>query len=199
MQDLKNIWTIAVDEIEQEVSSGLYHMLRDGFELASVNEKQVIVRTESEFNLDLARRKAGRALKNAFVGLLDREVNVTFTVDRLEAVPVSSGSDFSGPHRANDGDELTILHERYGDIMGIVDNHPLFCKATAPEDKGGWGIFPQLLTNACKEYSVMTVLATLRFTAGRNSVINRRAFFFTVLRKEQFGKKIIANPLEASV
>lgn len=193
MQDLKHIWTMAVDEIEQEVSPGLYHMLRDGFELASVNEKQVIIRTESEFSLGLVRRKASRALKSAFIGILDREVNVTFTVDKLDAVPVSSGSDFVEPHRVNDGDELAILHERYGDIMGIVDNHPLFCKASAPVDKGGWGIFPQLLTIACKEYTVMTVLTTLRFTAGKRSVRNPRAFFFKVLHNEQFGKKLTVN------
>ena len=37
--------------------------------------------------------------------------------------------------------------------MGIVDNHPVFTDATKPIVQGGWGIFPEILTNVTETHS----------------------------------------------
>lgn len=84
-----------------------------------------------------------------------------------------------------DEDEATLF-QKYKDIMGIVDNHPVFRKATLQVEKGGWGIFPQILTNKCKEYGVMAVLNGIRYVANKPSVKNPRAFFLHALEKGQF-------------
>jgi hypothetical protein len=83
-----------------------------------------------------------------------------------------------------------MLFERYGDVMGVVDNHPMFKKATLPVSEGGWGVYPQALTNACKQYSmdgdlgtgVLKVLEALRFTANYRAARNKAGFLWSVLR-----------------
>lgn len=86
--------------------------------------------------------------------------------------------------------EADLLLERYGDIMGVVDNHPAFQMATKPLREGGWGLYPQALTNACKTQSeqgdistgVAKVLQALRFTANYRAARNKASFFWAVLR-----------------
>jgi hypothetical protein len=86
--------------------------------------------------------------------------------------------------------EAEMLFERYGDVMGIVDNHPTFRKATAPIAEGGWGVYPQALTRACKEHSidgdlgtgVLKVLEAIRYTANYRAARNKASFLWAVLR-----------------
>ncbi len=86
--------------------------------------------------------------------------------------------------------EASVLFDRYGDVMGVVDQHPAFRKATTPIDQGGWGLFPQALTNACKQHStdgdlgtgVLKVLEAIRYTANYRAARNKAAFFWAVLR-----------------
>lgn len=83
-----------------------------------------------------------------------------------------------------------MLFERYGDVMGVVDNHPMFKRATLPVADGGWGVYPQALTNACKQHSingdlgtgVLKVLEALRFTANYRAARNKASFLWSVLR-----------------
>jgi hypothetical protein len=192
MLDKKLLWKMAVDLLEAELGPALFHMLRDGCYLDSVEDGVAIVAAETEHMRDFYRKRSAQPLKEAFSKLLKRPVTVKFAVGHpriIENKPKSPPSSQQSHPQTNDA-ELALLHERYGDIMGIVDHHPVFKKASMPVDKGGWGIFPQLLTNACKDYGVMPVLNGLRFVANRPSVVNPRAFFFTALRKGQFGHRL---------
>lgn len=86
--------------------------------------------------------------------------------------------------------EAEMLFERYGDVMGVVDNHPAFRKATAPIADGGWGLYPQALTSACKQHStdgdlgtgVLKVLEAIRYTANYRAARNKASFFWAVLK-----------------
>jgi hypothetical protein len=88
------------------------------------------------------------------------------------------------------GIEAAMLFERYGDVMGVVDKHPTFRKVTLPVAEGGWGVYPQALTNACKQHSVdgdlgtgvLKVLEAIRYTANYPAARNKAAFFWAVLR-----------------
>jgi hypothetical protein len=88
------------------------------------------------------------------------------------------------------GNGAEMLFERYGDVMGVVDRHPTFRKVTLPVAEGGWGVYPQALTNACKQYSVdgdlgtgvLTVLEAIRYTANYPAARNKAAFLWAVLR-----------------
>lgn len=92
--------------------------------------------------------------------------------------------------------EADLLIERYGDVMGVVDNHPLFRKATAPANEGGWAVYPQALTRACVEHSVdgdystglAKVLDALRYTANYRAARDKGKFLFAVLRNGKRAK-----------
>ncbi len=94
-------------------------------------------------------------------------------------------------------EDLGALHTRYGDIMGIVDNHPVFVQACKPLTEGGWGIFNKELTNACKDYGADIVLKGLRDVANRPSVARPRSYFFKNLRTGVYGHKLAvpASPI----
>jgi len=94
-------------------------------------------------------------------------------------------------------EDLGTLHARYGDIMGIVDNHPVFVQACKPLTEGGWGIFNKELTNACKDYGADIVLKGLRDVANRPSVDRPRSYFFKNLRTGVYGHKLAvpASPI----
>jgi hypothetical protein len=88
------------------------------------------------------------------------------------------------------GNGAGILFERYGDVMGVVDKHPTFRKVTLPVAEGGWGVYPQALTRACKEHSVdgdlgtgvLKVLEAIRYTANYRAARNKASFLWAVLR-----------------
>jgi len=71
-----------------------------------------------------------------------------------------------------------VLLERYGDIMGVVDNHPAFVKTIEQ-----WGVWPQSLTQACKTHGVAKVLDAIRYTANYHAAKKKGSFLFAVLRQ----------------
>jgi len=89
--------------------------------------------------------------------------------------------------------ELGALHAQYGDIMGIVDHHPVFVQATKPLIQGGWGIFNKELTNLCKDYGVLTVLKGLRDVASKPHVDRPRAYFLKNLKAGVYGHRLATS------
>lgn len=105
---------------------------------------------------------------------------------------ISSCNQDAGAHLGST--EASMLFERYGDIMGVIDNHPLFKPVTRAREDGGWGIYPQALTNAVKKYAVDgdygagldKVLDAIRYTKNYPAARNKAAFFWSVMEN---GKK----------
>jgi hypothetical protein len=98
--------------------------------------------------------------------------------------------------------DLEALHAEYGDIMSIVDQHPVFVQASKPLTKGGWGIFNKQLTIACIDYGADVVLRGLQDVANQPRVDRPRSYFFTNLRAGIYGHKLakpapILGPISA--
>jgi hypothetical protein len=62
------------------------------------------------------------------------------------------------------------------DIINFVNSNPV-CKVAIR-----WGVYPQALTNAVKQYGPERVVTSIRFTATYPAAKNKAAFFFSVLR-----------------
>jgi hypothetical protein len=86
--------------------------------------------------------------------------------------------------------ELEALHVQYGDIMSIVDNHPVFVRASKPLLQGGWGIFNKELTIACKDYGADVVLKGLRDVASNYKAVRPRPYFLKNLRDGVYGHRL---------
>jgi hypothetical protein len=80
--------------------------------------------------------------------------------------------------------ETAILLDRYGDIMGVVDNHPAFKRAIQQ-----WEVFPQALTEACKRHGLDTVLDAIRYTANYPAAKHKGRFLFAVLKNGKKAKR----------
>ena len=167
----KLFWASVVDGIEQEVDPGVFYLLRSSAWLERLEEGTVFVAAHSRAEVQLVDKKARRPLEKALSRELGQAIRVRLEVGQpriaepvrqaLATTPEESKPDES-PSRGEEV-ELANLHDKFGDIMGIVDNHPLFRKVQAHPNQGGWGLFPQVLTLKCKDYGVLAVLKALRF------------------------------------
>lgn len=190
--DKKALWKEAVEAIEATISPGLFQLLLNQCYLDSVEDGVAIVMTDSEFMQGMVQRKAVRQLRFAFGEIMGREVKVRTAVghprifESKQNQPISIQSTGGNPPQ----DELAILHDKYGDIMGIVDDHPVFKKASIKADKGGWGIWPQLLTNACKDFGVIETLTALRYIANKPNIRNPRGYFIDMRDTGRIGNRL---------
>jgi hypothetical protein len=207
MIDKRAVWEDITAMVEAAVGTAFYYTLVSRCWLDSLEGDTAIVATDTEFMVSLVRKRASRALGFAFSEYKGAPVSVQIVQGnpRIHAPMVNPEDEeyvvhirsqvASSPYDREQAEkcELAILHQRYGDIMGIVDNHPLFKRACRDIDKGGWGIFPQLLTNACKDYGVIAVRNGLSFVANRPSAKKPRALFFTLLREGKFGHRLVVG------
>lgn len=206
--DKTQVWQAALEMVDEySFGPGLFWQLWNECYLDSVEDGLAIVGVPSNIFLTIFHQKASRLVRHALEEVLGYPVRVKAVVGsprlftRLEEVP-QIPADI--PNADVERHELALLHERYGDIMGIVDNHPLFKKASIPLEKGGWGIWPQKLTLFCKEYGVMAVLNCLRYISNKPSVRKPRGFFFEAMERGQFGHKLaisrdVTGPVQAVV
>ena len=82
-------------------------------------------------------------------------------------------------HESGDHDFKTHTYQEImieTDIIDFVNAHPV-CKVAIR-----WGVYPQALTNAVKQYGPERVVSSIRFTAEYPAAKNKAAFFFSVLR-----------------
>ncbi len=191
--DKKAVWAEVVNALENALNPGQTFMLLKHSYLDSVEGDDATVVVDSDTIRGIFVRKVKPQVTQALSDIMKRPIRLRIGVSKMqiqeqflnEGAAVVPGS---SPVRLSDDE--TVLLERYGDIMGIVNNHPLFKRAISPIDRGGWGIFPQILTKKCKEFGITPVLHALRHTADLSSVRNRRAFFLHTLDKGQFGPRL---------
>ena len=99
-------------------------------------------------------------------------------------------------HEVRAGFDADALIERYGDVMGVIDNWKPLEIVTRPVEQGGWGVWPQALTNAVKRHSdggdlavgLLKVWDAVQYTRNCRQARNRAAFLFSVLKN---GKKAL--------
>src|ERR1043166_2067492 len=80
MLEKKALWKMAVDLLEAELGPALFHMLRDGCYLDSLEEGTAIVAAETEYLRDFYRKKAAKPLEKAFSQLLKRSITVKIAI-----------------------------------------------------------------------------------------------------------------------
>lgn len=203
--DKKALWKEIVYETSERIDDGLFQILLNQCYLDNLERGYARIMVRNAALQRMVEQKAVKALEKAFAETLRQPVQLRILVghprmfERSSFTPGFASIASTTPLLPEPGSitgqdpqeaERVSLHERYGDIMGIVDNHPTFRKAGLPIEQGGWGIFPQLLTNACKEYGVMAVLNGLRVTGSQPDTKNPRGRFFDALREGQFGHKL---------
>jgi hypothetical protein len=190
--DKKGFWLDVVDGLADRLDPGFYFMLRNNTYLDRVERSEATVAVDSASLHWLCERKYGRTISKAISEAMDQVVSVSFVYGPARICEKPKNELAPRDNKGHDTEEmeLVMLHDQYGDIMSIVDNHPVFHKASLPLTAGGWGIFPQILTNACKDYGILNILAGLRNIASRPSIQNPRGFFVTALERGDFGEKL---------
>jgi len=77
-----------------------------------------------------------------------------------------------------DSSQDALFIDKYGDIMGVVNGHPLCLKAV-----NQWEVYPQALTNAMKQHGISKVIDALRYTANYKAAKSPAKFFWHQVRK----------------
>lgn len=215
--DKRALWKTILAEAEASLDPGLFFILADQCYIDAIDHNTVLIVAPTFHSQQLIERKALRILTQVILRNAKNPLRVKVTVGKKQlyqsknrfqhlakSPEVAYEEELQEMHCLVGGDraelevefELAKLHGRYGDIMGIVDNHPLFKMASKPVDQGGWGVFPQLLTNACKDYGVVAVLNALE-ASQKPKIKNPRTFFLKRLASGTFGyrRAKAADPL----
>jgi hypothetical protein len=190
--DKKGFWHDVVDGLSDRLDSGFYFMLRNNAYIDRLERGEATISVGSESMQRLCERKYSRMIAKALSEEMDQTVSILFVYgpSRIIEKPLKELVARDSEDTVSEEIALAMLHEQYSDIMSIVDNHPVFRKASLPLTAGGWGIFPQILTNACKDYGVLNVLAGLRDIASRPNIRNPRGYFLMALERGDFGGKL---------
>ena len=195
VQDKRSLWQDALTLAQEQAGFEVFTILQNKAYLDSIEQGVALIGAKSWTWVEVLEKKRIKPLlENVLSELLHQPIRVKLVVGRPRIIEKASPKPIrlSAPAgQINWSDpELGTLFEQYGDIMGIVDNHPVFMQATKPIAAGGWGIFPAILTNACKDYGVIPVLNGLRDTATKPRVTRPRAYFLRCLKSGVYGHKL---------
>jgi hypothetical protein len=192
LKDKKRLWKDVVNSTAEWIEPGLFFILLNRCYLDSLEGGKALIVAATETFQRMIEKNTLKALKAGFQEEKSPVLEIQ-VMTRPRRIIESGQNNLLSTDDTADAKKTALkeLHEAYGDIMGIVDNHPVFKKACLPLVQGGWGIFPQLLTNACKDYGVITILYGLRYVSSRPGVKNPRAYFFDRLKRGEFGDKLV--------
>jgi hypothetical protein len=177
------------------------YVLQDKAYLDSWEESQAVVGVQGWNLLEvLEKQRVVPVLERAFAAISGKAVRVKLANGQpriLETKAARTAEESLSAKMTSNKPELEALHAKYGDIMGIVDNHPVFVRASKPLTQGGWGIFNKELTIACKDYGADVVLKGLRDVASRPDVERPRPYFLKNLRAGVYGHRLAvgASPI----
>ena len=214
--DKRLVWNEVIQRITEEAGFEALNLVQEHAYLDSIENHTAIIGFQSYTWMETFQNKhLVPLLQGILSDLLKAKIQVKLTLGRprfIESKPKQAPKQCGeclkphpnciceyGPHPLKPGPEsplkwadpeLGALHEQYGDIMGIVDKDPIFVQATTAIEKGGWGIFPAILTNACKDYGVLTVRNGLRDVASKPHIIRPRAYFLDNLKAGVYGYKL---------
>jgi hypothetical protein len=181
----------------QEEHSDIAFLIQDKAYLDSLEGNLAVVGVKTWTLLEaFERKRVVPLLEKAFSELTEKPIRVKLAHGRPRICEPKGNKPSAKPtdldlHWKNE--ELGALHAQYGDIISIVDYHPVFVQACKPLTEGGWGIFNRELTNACKDYGADVVLKGLRDVANRPKADRPRSYFFTNLRAGVYGHKLATS------
>jgi hypothetical protein len=196
--DKKAFWENILLESVEILDNLIFYSVYQRYYLDSIHDNYAIIVAQTDVYRNFFLKNALRPIQTTFRKVLkkpDFQLRVAVSKAPLleELLPEGNYHLPFSPEVDNKSD-INTLHARYGDIMGIVDNHPLFVKVQMPLERGGWACWPQALTNRCKEYGIMPVLNAIRYVGNMPNAKNRRALLFHVIDNGHFGPKLTITP-----
>lgn len=197
--DKGKAWNRVMRALAEEVDFGTLAVVQDNGYLDSLEGNVALVGCKSFTLMEVFQRKRVREkLEPIFSELCNQPIQVKLVNGRPRIIEKPQQPVYQAlqPMDGIDKDEraLASLHAQYGDIMGIVDKHPVFVQAQRPIENGGWGIFNKAMTRYCKDYGVLTVLTGLRTVARMAHVERPRAYFVNELKRGRWGQKLTVTP-----
>ena len=189
--DKKALWEEVTARIEDQVDIGLFFLIRNKCILDRIENTSAVIVAPSQTILYQMERYAAKAIQTALEELIGHSIRISFILGRSRIFEDERNkSKVTSNAGADPETELTELHRQYGDIMGVVDGHPVFRQACLAREKGGWGMFPELLTDACRDYGVLAVLQAVRHIGNRPGVQHPRARLLDELKRGKYGYKL---------
>lgn len=212
--DKRSLWQQVLAQVQELSGFDTYTMLQNQAYLDSVERGVALIGVKSwTWIQTLERKRVHFLLQSVFTELMKQSIQVKLVIGHQRLVEKAERPELKPcglcQQRPEDciceydlhlqpklpkihwsQPELGALHEQYGDVMGIIHNHPVFVHAITPVNQGGWGIFPELLTNACKDYGADCVLKGLRQTGQSARVKQPRAYFLKNLESGRYGHKL---------
>ncbi len=186
MQDNKALWLQIWEDCRPELGEAMYLGGKSFYALDGVHEGVATIISPTKYGQEDFLRRAIKPLKAALAKRFTAELRVQVVVKEPEATAQQRVYATAEPSsRVGKG-----LFDEYTDLMDVIDRHPSFTKVTAPLSAGGWELFQQALTNACKAKSVdgdlatgvEYVLAVIEYVGKQRNARSKAAIFWSVLK-----------------
>jgi hypothetical protein len=186
--DKKAFWSDLLDDLYGVMDTGFYFMLKNEAYIDRIEDNvesyRAVIACKSETLKTKFEQKYMPTITKAFVGALGRKVTITLVHGPARIFHKIPNADESPDYRREE------LFRKHHHIMGIVMNDAIFRQASLPVEEGGWGIFPEKLTNHCVDYGVIKIQDAIAKVARMPKVDNARGFFDFCLERGDFGPKL---------
>ncbi len=202
------LWQTVQKILQSELSLAAYETWIVPCHLVSITEQEITLATGTDFSLSIIDRRYGTVIKQAFSQVLGRSVRLRYQVSpELEQTkPETRSSSSTAPNampvsnlttpptvkpeyplarfqNPTNNPQVAMLLERYGDIRGVMKNHPFFKRIQKPVEEGGWGTDLGGLIYFAKEYTLERVLWAAKQAKEYQGADSRGAVFTHAVRK----------------
>mgnify|MGYP003940890567 CR=1 FL=1 len=200
------LWQAVQQLLQSELSLAVYETWIAPCRLESIDHQMVTLATSTDFSVSIIDRRYGSAIRQAFNQVLGQPIRLRYQVvpeleppkPRQTSAVTSGAITFSAPNTAQvvqpeyplarlqnptNNQQVALLLERYGDIRGVMKNHPFFQRIQLPVDEGGWGTDLAGLIYFAKEYTLERVLWAAKQAKEYQGSRSRGAVFTHAVRK----------------
>ncbi len=193
------IWQAVQQILHSELSRPGYETWIAPCRMLSLENQVVTLVTGTEFSVSIIDRRYGPAIKRAFAQVLGQPIRLRYQAIPEQEQPQPSQIPDLQPKRASSAEkpkyplaqfqnptnnpQVALLLERYGDIRGVMKNHPFFKRIQLPVDEGGWGTDLAGLIYFAKEYTLERVLWAAKQAKEYQGADSRGAVFTHAIRK----------------
>jgi hypothetical protein len=200
---LETFWGHLQDTLQAKMSGPTFTTWIAPCRFVSVDETTIKLAVPSDFSRVIIHQRYREVITQAAEALLGWPVALRLVVDKsldsaspapsalkVENKPTPQASQtvkreyplakFQNP---TNNPEVALLLEKYGDIRGVMKNHPFFKRIQKPVEEGGWGTDLGGLIYFAKEYTLERVLWAAKAAKDYQGAENRGSIFTHAIKK----------------
>lgn len=208
-QAAQALWLEIQEALKADLNTAAWETWIKPSRLDSIEDSVATLAIPSEFNRDLVAKRYRPIIEEALSAKVRQPITLRLRVDTGLELPIPATKPVIQPaatpndtqatpcaYPANNpkyplarsqnptnSPEVALLLEKYGDIRGVMKNHPFFKRIQRPIEDGGWGTDLGGLIYLAKQYTLERVLWAAKQAKDYQGAGDRGAVFTYAVKK----------------